>query len=207
VSANLTDAEETPLSLVALDKTPAESRKTSVDIDARSVVSDVLVFTIPVTVSGDIRLQLPQEALGLSGPPLRFRISPEVLASSQPPQAAPSNTLAGNAVSEPGGVTTVPGVNGQQPGSATELLRNINRPGTATDVPPQQERTRPTTSPHPSPKPASADKSGKKAAVDKAGKKAAAGKTRQKKPVAKPKSKRKSKSPRKPRIENKFNPF
>ena len=198
VSANLTDAEETPLPLVSLDKTPAESRKTSVDIDARSAVSDVLVFTIPVTVSGDIRLQLPQEALGLSGPPLRFRISPEVLASSQPPQTAPSNTLADNTGSESGGATTLPGANGQQPGSATDLLRNINRPATATDDPLQQERTRPTTSPSPSPKPASADKDGKKAA---------AGKAKQKNPAAKPKSKRKSKSPRKPRIENKFNPF
>ena len=208
VSANLTDAKETLLPLVSLDKTPTEPRKTSVDVDARSVVSDVLVFTIPATVSGDIRLQLSQEALGLSGPPLRFRISPKVLASSRRPQTAPPNdTLAGTTVSESGDVTTSPGANGQQPGSATDLLRNINRPAEATDASAQQERTRPTTSPGTAPKPASADKSGKKAAVGKAAKKAAAGKVKQKKPAAKPKSKSKSKSPRKPRIENKFNPF
>ena len=208
VSANLTDAKETLLPLVSLDKTPTEPRKTSVDVDARSVVSDVLVFTIPATVSGDIRLQLSQEALGLSGPPLRFRISPEVLASSRRPQTAPpNNTLAGTTVSESGDVTTSPGATGQQPGSATDLLRNINRPAEATDASAQQERTRPTTSPGTAPKPASADKSGKKAAVGKAAKKAAAGKAKQKKTAAKPKSKSKSKSPRKPRIENKFNPF
>ena len=198
VSANLTDTEKTLLTLVPLDKTSTEPRQTSVDLDARSVASDVLVFTLPATVSGEIRLQLPQEALGLSGPPLRFRISPEVLASSRRPQTAPSNTLAGNAVSEPLGNPNAPGGNGEQPGSATDLLRNINRPGTATDVPPEQERTRPATSPTPSPKPAPLDKPGKKSAPAKA---------KQKKPAAKPKSKRKSKSPRKPRIENKFNPF
>lgn len=195
VSANLTDAEETLLTLVPLDKTPTEPRQASVDLDARSVASDVLVFTLPATVSGEIRLQLPQEALGLRGPPLRFSISPKVLASSRRPQTAPSNTLAGTAVSEPLDATTSPAENGEQPGSATDLLRTINRPATSTDVPPQQERARPATSPKPS------------APLDKPAKKSAPAKAKQKKPAAKPKSKRKSKSPRKPRIESKFNPF
>ncbi|MEE3370833.1 MAG: DUF4339 domain-containing protein [Planctomycetota bacterium] len=198
VSANLTDAEETSLPLIPLDKTPTEARQASVDLDARSVASDVLVFKLPAAVTGEIRLQLPQEALGLTGPPLQFRISPEVLATSRRPQTAPSDTLAGNAVSNPLGDTTAPGGNGEQPGSATDLLRNINRPATATDAPPQPERTRPATCPSPSPQ---------TGPLDKPGKKAAAGKAKQKTPATKQKSKRKSKSPRKPRIENKFNPF
>ncbi|MBB75565.1 MAG: hypothetical protein CMJ75_13745 [Planctomycetaceae bacterium] len=198
VSAKLTDAEEISLPLVPLDKTPTEPRQASIDLDARSVASDVLVFTLPAAVTGEIRLQLPQEALGLSGPPLRFRITPEVLASSRRPQTAPADTLADNTVSKSVQDTVSPGVNGAEPGSATDLLRNINRPAAATDVPPQQERTRPATSPVPSPQPGP---------LDKPGKKPAAGKAKQKKNAAKAKSKRKSKSPRKPRIENKFNPF
>ena len=196
VIAQLTDATDTPLTLVPLEKTPTEPRKSSFDLAARSVASDVLVFTLPAAVTGEIRLQLPQEALGLNGPPLRFRISPTVLANSRRPNAAPSNTLAGSPSTA--GDPQAPTPNGAQPESATDLLRNINRPTPANDGPPLPERTRPATTKGPPATPL--DKKGKK------GKKPAAGAAKQNKPGLKKKSKRKSKSP-KPRIENKFNPF
>ena len=198
VAAQLVDAEGNRVPLVPLEKTPAEERQGHVDLQARAAISDLLVFELPVSMSGELRLRLPQQALGLSGPALQFRLSPSVLASGPPANQAPPAALAGNPLFGAPANTTPPGANGEQPSNAADLLRNVNGPSPQTKEAPREDPARPG---------AGNGAAAQRPPIANQDKPSAPKKTKPKIKAPGAKAKRKPKSKPKRRIENKFNPF